>query len=140
MICNKCNAVLPDDAVFCEKCGASVQPNENAAPAAAEAAAVAAPIAPATTPAVTKKGGMNFSALIGVVAGVVFMLWGSTRLSDVNCSIYSTSFGGDFYTYCYRGIVEAANLLEDVAKGVYTLVTAIGTFMTIHFAGKLRKK
>ena len=140
MICKNCNAVLPDDALFCEKCGVAVEKSEAAASFAAPAAAVvSAPVTPVPK-AAAAKGGLNISALVGVVAGVIFMLWGFACLSDVNCGISSTSFGGDFYTYCYRGIVEAAHLLEDVAKGVYTLVTAVGAFMTIHFAGRLRKK
>ena len=130
MICPKCNEMLPDDSTFCTKCGAAIE-----TPAAAD---VTAPQIPpmdfsAFPPVKIKK---NKMPLIGMILGAVFILWGLIGLLGTQCGVSPTSFGGDFYTFCYRGIVEAAELVAVAAKAIYTLVMAFGAFMVCYFGNK----
>jgi hypothetical protein len=48
------------------------------------------------------------------------------RIVSAGTSISSTSFGGDFYTYTYQGIVAVAEGLASIEVTLGMILTAIG--------------
>ena len=47
-------------------------------------------------------------------------------------TISSSSFGGDFYTYAYQGIVACAEMLGKVNATVSWLIIAIGAVVDVN--------
>ena len=71
MYCPKCGAKLPDDASFCNKCGAHVEPIESGGPTPQEPIVTAAPQEVAPTPAPVEKKPRHLNP---VLAGVLCAL------------------------------------------------------------------
>ena len=71
MYCPKCGAKLPDDASFCNKCGAHVEPIESGGPTPQEPIVTAAPQEVAPTPAPVEKKPRHLNP---VLAGVLYAL------------------------------------------------------------------
>lgn len=136
MECKKCGVHLDDDAMFCVNCGTKVE-----APVEAEQAApVQEPVTtPATQPtfvmpAVVSKPKINLpkEKLIGLVIGSVLIIIGLIRVMSAGTSISSTSFGGDFYTYAYRGIVAISQQLAEIEASLGWVIVAIGAAIDYH--------
>ena len=58
--------------------------------------------------------------------GTLFIILGLIRIASAGTSISSTSFGGDFYTYTYQGIVAVAEGLASIEVTLGMILTAIG--------------
>ena len=130
MVCKKCGAALEKDALFCTSCGTKVE-NEPKQVALASEPVVAETIAaaPATENVTPKK---SKGKLIGLIVGTLLIIIGLTRVLSAGTSISSTSFGGDFYTYTYRGIVAITEQLASIQASLGWVIVAIGAAIDYH--------
>ncbi len=62
----------------------------------------------------------------GLAAGAFFIVLGFVRIVSAGTSISSTSFGGDFYTYTYQGIVAVTEVLASIEVTLGWILVAIG--------------
>ena len=69
--------------------------------------------------------------IIGLSVGTVIMIIGFIRIASAGTSISSTSFGGDFYTYTYQGIVAVAEALAAIEVTLGWILAAIGAAIDI---------
>ncbi len=139
MNCQFCGKELNEGAAFCPECGKSV--NEAPAPVAEPAAAPApAPVAEPTVSFVQKvKSKLNYN-VVGLILGTIIILIGIVRLMDSSVSVSSTSFGADFYTYSYKGIVACANMLGSVNKTISWALISFGAYIDLKAAKEFFKK
>lgn len=134
MVCKNCGVHLDDDAMFCVNCGTKVEVEaEQAAPVQEP---VTAPVAQPTfvMPTVVNKPKLNLpkEKLIGLVIGTVLIIIGLIQVMSAGTSISSTSFGGDFYTYAYRGIVAISQQLAVIEASLGWVIVAIGAAIDYH--------
>lgn len=150
MKCIHCQFELDENAVFCENCGSPVVvpevPEETPTqqePTTVEAPAVdAVPVtetAPAAeSPTATEK--KDIHQLLSLIVGTALIVIGMIRLFTSGATVSSASFGGDFYTYAYQGIVACAEMLGKVNATVAWLIVAIGAYIDLGaLKGKLSK-
>ena len=150
MICPRCGASLDEDSKFCEVCGNPVQPadkpetepaavpSEKSAEVKSEPAAVPSERSaevkkePAENPLpVSGKKTLSKGEMIGLAIGTVFIVVGFIRIATAGTSISSTSFGADFYTYTYQGIVSVAEILASIEVTLGWILAAIGASIDI---------
>lgn len=130
MNCPKCGAQLEEDSKFCPTCGADLT-------AEAEAETVDTskgnPVQKALAAAPVFSGKkMDLTKMIGLVVGTVLIIVGLIRIFSAGTSISSTSFGGDFYTYTYRGIVAISEILASIQVSLGWVIVAIGAAIDVH--------
>ena len=142
MNCTKCGAPLEADAKFCVACGTPIDETPVEAPMAdetpAEAPAVDAPKAQAVAAeakevatavvneTVNKVKKMDKKQLITLIVGSIIILIGFITVFSAGTTISSTSFGADFYTYAYRGIVAISEILAKIHAALGWIIVAIG--------------
>ena len=135
MICPRCGASLDEDSKFCEVCGNPVQPADKpeTEPAAAPSERSAeVKKEPAENPLpVSGKKTLSKGEMIGLAIGTVFIVVGFIRIATAGTSISSTSFGADFYTYTYQGIVSVAEILASIEVTLGWILAAIGASIDI---------
>lgn len=150
MICPRCGASLDEDSKFCEVCGNPVQPadkpetepaavpSEKSAEVKSEPAAVPSERSAEvkSEPAenllpVSGKKTLSKGEMIGLAIGTVFIVVGFIRIATAGTSISSTSFGADFYTYTYQGIVSVAEILASIEVTLGWILAAIGASIDI---------
>ena len=125
MLCPKCGAHLDEDAHFCVSCGtqlnsADVKKETQEEPAQEKQIPMKNNnVQPATT--INQDDNVSKIATkisfnpVGLIIGTIIIIIGINRILSAGTGISSTSFGADFYTYAYRGIVEIAKLLVSIA-------------------------
>lgn len=64
--------------------------------------------------------------LLRLGVGTLFIVLGIIQAASAGTSISSTSFGGDFYTYTYQGIVAVAEGLAAIERSLGMILAAIG--------------
>ena len=69
--------------------------------------------------------------IIGLSAGTVIMIIGFIRIATAGTSISSTSFGADFYTYTYQGIVAVTEALAAIEVTLGWILVAIGAAIDV---------
>lgn len=128
--------------MFCSKCG-----TEN--PAIRDTCMTCGE--PLTEAAVPAKKKISVMALIGMLAGIVFVVIGLTSIfGDAYVAKYNQSgltFGADFYTEIHKAVVgvgkAAGSMSEEIVgiyKGTYFILTAIGAFMTCYFGRSIKSE
>lgn len=130
MQCKNCGAPLETDAVFCANCGTRVE-RETVQPEAAPVAAQEPVREAAPAASAGKKFKMSFNKIIGLIVGTVLIVIGLVEVLSAGSSISSASFGGDFYTYTYRGIVAISKQLASIQAGLGWVVVAIGAAVDV---------
>lgn len=158
MICPQCGAALDEDSKFCVSCGHKLEevsvPEEAAVPQqeTEEAAApetldqeVAAEENPTPAEGQVKaasekvKGFMKgaaakakgFKINFGFIVGTLLIIVGIVRIFTAGTTLYSTSFGGDFYTYAYRGIVAISDIMASIQVSLGWVIVAIGAAIDV---------
>lgn len=125
MNCPKCGALLDDDSKFCVSCGANleveVETKDNTA-------ANSSPEKKAKTEPGTAK---NLTKLIALAVGTILIIIGLIRVFTAGTSISSTSFGGDFYTYAYQGIVAISEILASIEATLGWVIVGIGAAIDV---------
>ena len=151
--CVKCGAALQEGAKFCIGCGLPVGEMENCAPetapateatgfdkeAAVEKAKEAAEKAKVVAGATAKKLKKLPADTLSLIVGTLLIIVGFIQLTGGNTTISSTSFGGDFYTYTYRGIVAISQLLSHLNKSVAWLIIGMGASIDLKVLNKRGK-
>lgn len=143
MNCKNCGTVLAPDAEFCTTCGTPVEkvaPDAPAAPAVNPVEAAKEKLAgfiPANIPTPKKKGGL--ANTLGVIFGILAMIGGLIIMFGASTNLSYASFGGDFYTYAYRGIRAIEEVLVVICQGIGGLLSAFGAFMTCYFLNAKKK-
>ncbi len=128
--------------MFCSKCG-----TEN--PAIGDTCMTCSePLTEATVPAKKKISVMN---LIGMLAGIVFVVIGLISIFGdayvVKFNQSALTFGADFYTEIHKAVVgvgkTVGSMSEEIVgiyKGTYFILTAIGAFMTCYFGRSIKSE
>jgi len=103
----------------------------NSASAVEESAvpAVAASAAPAES--AMQKRFKDKTKLIGLVVGTALIIVGIYRIMEAGTTISSTSFGADFYTYTYQGIVAISRILASIEVTIGWVIIAIGAAIDV---------
>ncbi len=114
MHCKFCGKELNEGAVFCPDCGKGV--NE---PAAKKVDFLG----------IIKKY-FNYNT-ISLIVGTFIIIIGFVRLGESSYGISSTSFGADFYTYAYRGIVGAVKMLGRLNETISWVLIALGLYIDL---------
>ena len=135
MKCPKCGAILEEDSKFCVSCGAhlgSVEETEHAHqnPVVTESSISqqSAVIHDAKVSGDTKMRKVN---LVGLVIGTLIIVVGIIRIMSAGTSISPTSFGGDFYTYTYQGIVAISEMIASLEVSIGWVIVAIGAAIDV---------
>ena len=113
MTCKFCGKELSEGAAFCPECGKNV-----------EETVVEEIKAP------KKKFNLDYNT-VRLILGTVIVFIGIIRLMSSSVSISSTSFGGDFYTYTYKGIVACAKMLGTINATISWALIAFGAYIDV---------
>ena len=137
MICPKCGAALDGDAKFCVSCGCQIGWSEASASEEVVTPVTSQEPVEKTMPesnshkkADTEKEPSKFN--IGTVVGTLLIIVGLSRIMTADTSISPTSFGGDFYTYTYQGIVVLSEILVSIEVSLGWVIVAIGAAVDVH--------
>jgi hypothetical protein len=135
MKCPKCGAVLEEDSKFCVACGAHldcaeevVTTNPNLAVSQSHEEQQSTVILDTKVSEQTKTKNVN---LIGLIVGTLIIAVGFVRIISAGTSISPTSFGADFYTYTYQGIVAISEILASIEVSLGWIIVAIGAAIDI---------
>ena len=96
-------------------------------------------IAVAVNKATTPEKSAQWTSIIGVLAGVVMLCFGAYAFFTASVGCDSTSFGGDAYTYIYKGIVATAKTLYLICRCLGMALMCGGAAIVCHFASRFRK-
>lgn len=138
MKCKYCEAELQEGVLFCTNCGKPV--SEEVAVeepvAATEEAKVQEDVVEKVKKVATK---MPSASVLQLIVGTIIIIIGFSRLGQSSISISSTSFGADFYTYAYRGIVACADMLGTINATISWLIIVIGALIDLKAVKGLKK-
>lgn len=134
MLCPKCGAPLEEDSKFCVSCGAEVTNAEPMENTPQENPAVDTNAEPQKETTFEKK--VSFEpkkkkSNLGMMVGTLLILIGLSRILTAGTSISPTSFGGDFYTYTYQGIVAVSEILASIEVTLGWVIVSIGAAIDV---------
>lgn len=137
MKCPKCGVLLEEDSKFCSSCGANIEADvKNEETVSTDSKQEKnSKIMDGANKAFGLLSGMENSnkgrKMIGLVVGTILIIIGLTRIFSAGVSISSTSFGADFYTYSYQGIVAIAEILSSIEVTLGWVIVAVGAAIDV---------
>lgn len=136
MVCPKCSAILEEDSKFCVSCGTNLDEVSEDAPITPGLATSVNDLDQQETKksktSESKKSENNKQRMLGLIVGTFIIAIGIIRIMTAGTSISSTSFGGDFYTYTYQGIVAVSEILASIEVSLGWIIVAIGSAIDIY--------
>ncbi len=69
---------------------------------------------------------IKVTTIIALAIGLVLIIIGIVRITAGGSMLDYASFGGDFYTYTYQGIVELSEMLATIKVTLGWIIVAIG--------------
>ena len=130
MNCPKCGAILEEDAKFCVSCGTRLDDLGTAASNGLAQGKQSDHLptfdAPKTETKKERKANMP-----GLIIGTLIIIIGLIRVVSAGTSISATSFGADFYTYTYQGIVAISEILASIEQAIGWLIVAVGAAIDV---------
>ena len=125
MNCPKCGAILEEDAKFCASCGTRLDDlGETSSDGVTQDKQNNHSTTFTPQKAETKKE--RKANVLGLIVGTLIIVIGLIRVVSAGTSISATSFGGDFYTYTYQGIVAISEILASIEQAIGWLIVAVG--------------
>lgn len=76
---------------------------------------------------------------VGIVISTCCIIIGVTFFFFTETSLRTTSFGGDFYTYTYKGLVAIEAILIKLVKLWSISLIFIGSLLDCHFISEKQK-
>lgn len=110
--CPECGKEVSDRAKMCINCGCPIKDKTS-------------------EPQLLSENRKSIIQIIGLTVGLFFIFVGIIRIATAEADIYSASFGADFYTYTYKGIVEIAEILASIRVSLGWIIISIGAFIDI---------
>ncbi|MBO5505107.1 MAG: zinc ribbon domain-containing protein [Clostridia bacterium] len=141
MKCFNCGKELENDSKFCYSCGVKIEETEPSAVATeenAEKEKMVSVVSQKVEEAVKEisADGNKRKKITRILIGTLLILIGFQRILSAGTSISSTSFGADFYTYTYRGIVAISEILASIEVSLGWIIVAIGTMINMSASKK----
>ncbi|MBR3954378.1 MAG: zinc ribbon domain-containing protein [Clostridia bacterium] len=141
MNCKYCGNEMNEGALFCAACGKNVEDdnlyNNKSEEVVADTNEMSATVLPGNNADKKNndilnkiKAKLNFDTVL-LLVGILIIIIGFVRLMDSSVSVSSTSFGGDFYTYSYKGIVACARLLGAINETLSWGLIAAGVVVDL---------
>ena len=131
MKCKYCESELQEGVVFCTNCGKAVAEEEVAqekVEAATQPVEQIKDVADKVKEAAKKR---SKGEMLQLIVGTIIIIIGFSRLGQSSVAISSTSFGADFYTYAYKGIVACADMLGTINATISWLIIVIGVLIDL---------
>ena len=132
MNCPKCGAPIENDSKFCVSCGTPLENMQTEEKIVSVTGKEPTESASSKTISPDKKVSLSIKKLIGLAVGTLLIVVGIMRITSAGTSISSTSFGGDFYTYAYQGIVAVSEILAEIEVSLGWVIVAIGAAIDVH--------
>lgn len=107
------------------------EPEAKAAPTVVESAAPTVVESAAPEASTLQKLLQDKTKLIGLIVGTALIIVGIYRIMEAGTTISSTSFGADFYTYTYQGIVAISRILASIEVTIGWVIIAIGAAIDV---------
>lgn len=130
MNCPKCGAVLEEDAKFCVFCGTRLDDLRDVPSNGVTQNKQSDHPTTFNTPKAEAKKERKANVL-GLIVGTLIIVIGLIRVVSAGTSISATSFGADFYTYTYQGIVAISEILASIEEAIGWLIVAVGAAIDV---------
>ena len=131
MVCPQCGATLEGDSNFCASCGMQINETTSSTENQGNRPARLSELSSITDALKGNARNKNIKKIIGLVVGTVIIVIGLARVLTAGTSIYPTSFGGDFYTFTYQGIVAISEMLAVIEVSLGWVIVAIGALIDV---------
>lgn len=137
MNCKQCGAELEQDSRFCFSCGARMDEAPDMPVGTPDMSMNnERPVFPSSVPAPKAKTDWRNlltgnAKMIRLIVGTLLIILGLIRVFMAGTSISSTSFGADFYTYTYQGIVAVSEILASIEASLGWVIVAIGAAIDV---------
>lgn len=82
----------------------------------------------------------NIWNLLGIIVGLVCVVTGIVIAADATGLPEYATFGGDFYTYTYKGIRSAVGAIGNLTEALGYTVSLIGAIAVCSFGTRIRRK
>ncbi len=135
MHCPNCGISLDNDSNYCIACGIQLDDSKNSESTDVDVKSEYDPITVSAETGTKRSNSICTSLfvgkIIGLIVGSLLILIGIISVFSSRAGVSSTSFGGDFYTYTYKGIVAIYEILASIDVMLGWILVALGTIVVI---------
>lgn len=133
--CPKCENEISDQCGTCPHCGEIIKKPESVEQPETNTVEVADILVDHSK--IDSKSKKSPWTIVGLAVGIVAIIVGLAIVFTSSDTLSSASFGGDFYTYTYRGIRAVETAVCALTKAVGALIAVIGGITVCKFGTEL---